>query len=172
MEQNGKDFSVIPFCGFDRCSVDSNGRIKLSPAALANFGGCGAGVVLRCLPEGAVGVYSESVFLKMRQSGAEDALPKAASSALFRRNLRMLNAMSQPVTVSPQGRITLPPDFRAFAGLNDSPEAVVVGVEIGVEIWSMSRWNEEQKKIMAFASERDEMEMRADLNALNNGRNE
>lgn len=157
---------MIPFCGYDRCSLDSNGRIKLSPATISDFGGPGAGVVLRCLPEGAVGVYTEQVFLKMRHSGAEDALPMAASSSLFRRNLRMLNAMSQPAQISPQGRLTLPSDFRTHAGLDQDPDTVVVGVEIGVEIWSRSRWEAEQQRIMTHSQERDELEMMSDLNSL------
>lgn len=159
-------YFMIPFCGYDRCSLDANGRLKLSPATIADFGGNGAGVVLRCLPEGAIGVYTEQVFLKMRRSGAEEALSMAASSSLFRRNLRMLNAMSSPAQISPQGRLTLPRDFRIHAGLDQDSDAVVVGVEIGVEIWSLRRWTEEQQRIIAHDQERSELEMQSDLNRL------
>ena len=41
---------MVPFCGFDRCSLDANGRIKLSPRVLADFERSGADMVLHCLP--------------------------------------------------------------------------------------------------------------------------
>ena len=78
----------------------------------------------------------------------------------------MLNAMSSPAQISPQGRLTLPRDFRIHAGLDQDSDAVVVGVEIGVEIWSLRRWTEEQQRIIAHDQERSELEMQSDLNRL------
>ena len=79
----------------------------------------------------------------------------------------MLNAMSAPVSISPQGRITLPGDFRKRAGIDQTPDVVVVGVEVGVEIWSLQRWNEEQARIDEHMELRDELEMKKDLDNLN-----
>ena len=145
--------------------MDSNGRIKLSPRVLEDFMRTGPDLVLRCLPEGSIGVYPESVFLAMRGS-SENTVQQAANSILYRRTLRSFNAMSQPEKISAQGRITLPGAFRDFAGLILGKEVVVVGVDIGVEIWSRERWEEEQKKIMHHMDERGDLEMAADLNAL------
>lgn len=164
--KNLESFGMIAFCGYDRCSIDSNGRLKLSPSVLSDFGGIGAGLVLRCLPEGCIAVYPEAYFQKMRQAGSEGSAALAASSALYRRNLRMLNAMSSPVSISPQGRITLPGDFRKLAGIDQTPDVVVVGVEVGVEIWSLQRWNEEQARIDEHMALRDELEMKKDLENL------
>lgn len=164
--KNLESFGMIAFCGYDRCSIDSNGRLKLSPSVLSDFGGTGAGLVLRCLPEGCIAVYPEAYFQKMRQAGSEGSAALAASSALYRRNLRMLNAMSSPVSISPQGRITLPGDFRKLAGIDQTPDVVVVGVEVGVEIWSLQRWNEEQARIDEHMALRDELEMKKDLENL------
>ena len=161
-----ESFGMIAFCGYNRCSIDSNGRLKLSPSVLSDFGGTGAGLVLRCLPEGCIAVYPEAYFQKMRQAGSEGSAALAASSALYRRNLRMLNAMSSPVSISPQGRITLPGDFRKLAGIDQMPDVVVVGVEVGVEIWSLQRWNEEQARIDEHMALRDELEMKKDLENL------
>ncbi len=158
---------MIPFCGYDDCSIDCNGRIKLSPAVIADFGGNGASVVMRCLPEGAIGVYSESVFSRMRQAETEKSLSEVAMSVLYRRNLRVLNAMSQPAEISPQGRITLPVKFRHHAKLDEAPEAVVVGVEIGVEIWSAQMWHEEEARMLSHLQTRNEIEMQADLDTFN-----
>lgn len=160
-------FGMIKFCGYDKSLIDSNGRLKLSPSVLADFGGAGAGLVLRCLPEGCLAVYPEAFFQQMRNAGSENAAVMSAASALYRRNLRMLNAMSSPVTISPQGRITLPGDFRKYIGIDQTSEVVVVGVEVGVEIWSLQRWNEEQERISDHMSLRDELEMKKDLEDLN-----
>ena len=45
-------------------------------------------------------------------------------------------------------------------------ENTVVGVEIGVEIWSRERWEEEQKRISEHMQEKDRREMDADLNEM------
>ena len=42
---------MLAFCGLDRCSVDANGRIKLSPRVIEDFARRGSDVVLHCLPE-------------------------------------------------------------------------------------------------------------------------
>ncbi len=153
---------MISFCGYDKCLVDANGRVKLAPGLLADFGGAGAVLVLRSLPEGGIGVYPEHIFQKMR-AGTEALLPSIAESALARRKLRALNAMSTPVQISPQGRITLPEDFRNRAGLIQSPEAVIVGVETGAEIWSRVRWQAELDKLDSHLQELDKLEMQSDL---------
>lgn len=157
---------MIEFCGYDKCMIDGNGRLKLSPALLADFGGAGAGLVLRRLPEGCIAVYTEAYFQTMRQAGREESATMAATSALYRRKLRMINAMSFPVTISPQGRITLPADFRTYIGVDQSAEVVIAGVDYGAEIWSLQRWNEEQALIDDHMSLRDELEMKKDLDGL------
>ena len=53
--------------------------------------------------------------------------------------------------------------FREHAKLANGCDAVVVGIEIGVEIWSLERWEEEQRKIMEHAMKKDELEMMQDL---------
>ena len=157
---------MVEFCGYDKCMIDGNGRLKLSPALLADFGGAGAGLVLRRLPEGCIAVYTEAYFQAMRQAGREESATMAATSALYRRKLRMINAMSFPVTISPQGRITLPADFRKYIGVDQSAEVVIAGVDYGAEIWSLQRWNEEQALIDDHMSLRDELEMKKDLDGL------
>ncbi|MBR2434556.1 MAG: hypothetical protein IKB22_03710, partial [Lentisphaeria bacterium] len=152
-----------PFCGFDRCSLDANGRIKLSPRVLADFERSGADMVLHCLPEGALAVYPEQTFLEIR--GAEDHTPqRAGESFVARRTMRRFGSMSMNVTLSPQGRLTIPDHFRDYAGLDGKSGLVVICVEIGIEIWSAARWEEEQKRIQDHLQEKDRREMDADLN--------
>ena len=54
-------------------------------------------------------------------------------------------------------------EYREFAGLTAAGSIVVVGVEIGVEIWDRTRWQEEQKNFMEHARKKGEHEMSDDL---------
>lgn len=153
---------MLSFCGTDRCQVDANGRVKLSPRILEDFARSGSEVVLHCLPEGAIAVYPEKVYAAMR-CPETDAAERAGRSMVFRRELRRFGAWSTQQRISPQGRLTIPPEYRDFAGLTAAGNAVVVGVEIGVEIWDRARWQEEQKNLMEHAREKGEREMAEDL---------
>jgi len=154
---------MLAFCGQDKCSSESSGRIKLSQRAINDFAEQSSGkVVLRCLPEGALAVYPENIYMRMRQ-GEPDPAERAASSLLFRRTLRQFGALSQPDKISAQGRITIPQAYREHGGIKASSEVVVVGVEIGIEIWSPERWSEELKKVNEHILEKGEREMAADL---------
>jgi DNA-binding transcriptional regulator/RsmH inhibitor MraZ len=114
------------------------------------------------LPEGAIAVYPEKVYVQMR--GAEERpVERASNSLVFRRSLRRFGAMSQPQAISKQGRLTLPPAYRDYADLQSGAEAVVIGVEIGVEIWNAQRWAEELNVINGHISDKGDMEMAEDL---------
>ena len=153
---------MLSFCGIDKCSVDANGRIKLSPRVIEDFSARGKDVVLHCLPEGTIAVYPEDVYLEMRKHENNPA-ERAADSIVFRRTLRRFGAWTQSETISAQGRITLPQMFREHAKLANGCDAVVVGIEIGVEICIRVRWVEDQRKIMEHAMKKDELEMMQDL---------
>ena len=154
---------VLAFCGQDKCSIDANGRLKLSPRALSDFAEHGGSdVVLHCLPEGALAVYPESIYLQMRRNETKPA-ERAGESMVFRRSLRRFGALSQSEKISPQGRITLPVPYRDHSGIAPGSEVVVVGVEIGVEIWEAARWAEEMAQINTHNREKGEREMAADL---------
>ena len=155
---------MLTFCGIDYCSMDSNGRVKLSPKILEDFTSKGKDVVLYCLPEGAIAVYPEETYLKIRQE-RELSEGKAAGSFLGRQMLRRSGAWSQSERISAQGRITLPLPFREHAGFGTgSQKMVVVGVEIGVELWTMERWEAERKRMSEHDTLKREQEMQADLN--------
>lgn len=157
---------MLSFCGMDRCLLDASGRVKLSPRVLEDFAHSGNEVVLHCLPEGAVAVYPENVYQKMRTAAA-DAAERAGQSMLFRRELRRFGAWSVSQRITQQGRITIPPEYRDFAGLKTGGNTVVVGVEIGIEIWDLERWKTEQMNCMEHARAKGETEMSADLDPAN-----
>lgn len=51
---------------------------------------------------------------------------------------RMVFAEAADLTLDAQGRILVPPELRRYAGLER--EALVVGVDSSIEIWSPDRW--------------------------------
>ena len=158
---------MLAFCGQDNCSIDSNGRVKFSPKVLADFTeACDCEIVLHCLPEGALAIYPEDVYSEMRRVEAR-AAEKAGQSMIFRRNLRRFGALSASEKISKQGRITIPVGFRKMLELNPGDEIIVVGTEIGVEIWNSTKWLEELERINTHAIEKGEMEMSADLDMNN-----
>ena len=160
---------MLAFCGQDKCVVDANGRVKLSPRYLTDFEKYGSSdVVLRCLPEGALAVYPEAVYLQMRSNEAKPA-ERAATSFVFRQTLRHFGSLSQSEKISAQGRLTLPQAYREHAVLKAGSDAVVVGVEIGVEIWNAEKWAEELVRVNSHFREKGEREMAADL--MNNDLN-
>lgn len=154
---------MLPFCGQEKCSIDANGRVKLSSRFIEDFiHRCGGDVVLHCLPEGAVAVYPEDVYRQMR-AGVGQAAEKAGLSIVQRRILRSFGALSSPDQITRQGRLTLPTAYRSSADLQPGTEIYLVGVEIGVEIWNAARWEKELLDINAHMLQKGEMEMAADL---------
>lgn len=156
---------MLSFCGMDKCSLDANGRLKLSPRLIDDFKARGSDLVMHCWPEGQIGLYPEDIYLEMRRSEPNPAA-RAAESMIFRSTMRQFGAWSQSERISAQGRITLPPLFRVHAGLDQCVEAVVVGVEIGVEIWSYERFIENQKQVQQFEMERGKVEIERDLGRI------
>ena len=64
------------------------------------------------------------------------ALPITDSDARNFRRLVFAEAADLPLDA--QGRILIPPDLRRYAELER--EALVVGVDTSIEIWSPARW--------------------------------
>lgn len=165
LEQNGIKWNsaMLPFFGQEKISLDANGRVKLSPRFIADFKDSGEGdVVFFCLPEGGLAIYPEEIFLRMRKAELENA-EKAVDSVLHRRRMRFSGAMTTSARISNQGRITIPNFMREDSGLEAGSEAVMVGIEIGVEIWSAERWALELDKMKKHRNEKGDREMASDL---------
>ena len=154
---------MLAFCGQDRCLVDSNGRIRLAQHFVDDFlRRCSGEGVMHGPPEGAIALYTAEVYAEMRRQELQ-AVGEIASSFVMRRSLRRFGALTQPETISRQGRITLPVQFREFAGLAPGREACVIGVEVGVEIWSVERYLAEMAAIDEHLQKKRQQEMLADL---------
>ena len=143
--------------------IDGTGRIKLSTNILRDYQRhTDNEIVLYCLPEGAVAAYPPSVWQTMRGHETNKAI-LATRSIVYRRTLRRFGAMSQGVKISNQGRITIPPAYREYANLIPNTEVLLIGCEIGVEIWNGERWLSESQLIQKHISEKVKIEMDADL---------
>lgn len=138
---------MLEFCGEDRCLVDSNGRVRLPQRLVEDFLKHGNGdVVMYVLPEGAVALYPENTYLKMRERELSDT-DAIGSSFSARRSLRRFGSLTRPEKITRQGRITLPARFRELTEITPGCEVCVVGVEIGVEIWAAGRFDAEMQQI-------------------------
>ena len=154
---------MLSFCGLDKAVVDANGRLRLSPNTVMDFKKSGGlEVVLHCIPEGAVAVYSEDVYLQMRNNEHNPA-EKASNSFVYRRIMRRFGSMSQSECISGQGRITIPESYRQFAAIQPGMEVVVVGCEIGVEIWNAERWENEFNEMNKHMRDKGDIELSADI---------
>lgn len=162
---------MLAFCGQDRILIDANGRFKLPAHLIEDFLSAGTGdVVFYCLPEGALAIYPEQIYSEMRKRTAED-IQQAGMSMLKRRTLRRFGAWSSAARITPQGRLTLPHEFRNSTMLEPGSEAVIIGVEIGVEIWNLKRWQTEQQLIQSHEMERGDLELDNDLPGRTNNFN-
>ncbi len=154
---------MLSFCGQERCLLDGSGRIRLAQHFIDDFScRCDGEIVMHGLPEGAIALYPEAVYAEMRRRELE-AVGELASSFTARRSLRRFGALTIPERITRQGRVTLPVPFREFAGLEPGSECCVIGVEVGVEIWAVARYEAEMAAIQEHLKQRSEQEMLADL---------
>ena len=87
------------------------------------------------------------------------------TSFAMRSSMRRFGALTCSETISRQGRITIPEMLRKHAHLESGAAAVVVGVEIGVEIWEAERFQQE----MESAREREELKREREFDREVNG---
>jgi len=154
---------MLSFCSQDKALIDANGRIKLSPRTIIDFKkNGGLNIVLHCLPEGAIAIYPEQTYIAMRKEEPRQT-EKASTSLVQRRVKRRFGALSRSEKITAQGRITIPAPYREYANLGPGKNAIIVGCEIGVEIWNAENWTKELEKINTHFNEKGENEMLADL---------
>lgn len=143
--------------------MDCNGRIKLSQHFVDDFmTRCGGELVIHGLPEGALALYPEEVYCEMRRQELA-AVDRVAASFAARRSMRRFGALTLSDTITRQGRVSIPASFREYAGLEPGQELCVIGVEIGVEIWSVDRYLKEMGEIREHMMAKCNHEMAADL---------
>ena len=161
-----QDTFMLPFCGLDNCLMDPNGRIRLTQRVVEDFLKEGSSdVVMHGLPEGCIALYPESVWRRMR-APALNSPEQLGSSFSARSSMRRFGALTCSENISRQGRITLPELLRTHAGLEVGSEVVVVGVEIGVEIWDAGRFKQEMESARQREQLKREREFDRELDGI------
>ncbi len=119
------------FLGRHAHAIDSKGRVAV-PARFRDD--LAEGVVVTRGIDRCVACYPMPVWRDL--AAKVSALPITDPDA--RNFRRMVFAEATDLTLDAQGRILLPPDLRRWAGLDR--EALVVGVDTSLEIWSPAAW--------------------------------
>lgn len=123
------------FLGTHHPKLDDKGRLTL-PARFRDS--LGSGVVLTKGQDHSLVVWPNTEFSeyanRIREASRSDSRARAYSRVFFS------SAFDQEP--DRQGRITVPPALREYAGLNDSAGCVVVGNHSTLEIWNPQTWEQ------------------------------
>lgn len=124
------------FYGSFEYSLDAKGRIILPARLRSHFDGKQALVscyVDRCL---AVWTPDEFAVYLSRAQGMEDRGSEGRNLA------RALSAMSAPVDIDGQWRLTIPSNLRDWAGLQVDSPVSVIGALNRIELWQPELWRQ------------------------------
>jgi MraZ protein len=119
------------FLGRYNHSLDAKGRLAI-PARFREA--VAEGLVLTRGIDRCLALYPLEAWRPLAEKVS--ALPISDPDA--RNFRRMVFAEAADLTLDAQGRILIPPELRRYAGLER--EALVVGVDASIEIWSPDRW--------------------------------
>ncbi|MDN5727335.1 MAG: division/cell wall cluster transcriptional repressor MraZ [Propionibacteriales bacterium] len=121
------------FLGTHTPKLDEKGRIFL-PAKFRDE--LAEGLVITRAQDRCLAIYPRDTFVDMTKSMV--AAPTSVKQV--RDFQRMLAASASDETPDKQGRITIPPQLREYAGLDK--DCVVVGAINRVEVWGVAAWDE------------------------------
>lgn len=120
------------FLGTHTPKLDEKGRLIL-PAKYRDE--LAEGLVITRFQERCLAIWPISAFVEVAQT-----VRIATSSQNVRDYQRMLASGASDETPDKQGRITIPPHLRAYAGLDK--DCVVVGAINRVEVWDAIAWEQ------------------------------
>ena len=119
------------FLGRYAHNLDAKGRLAI-PARFREA--LAEGMVLTRGIDRCLALYPMTAWRPLAEKVA--ALPITDADA--RNFRRLVFAEASDLTLDSQGRVLIPPDLRRYAELER--EALVVGVDSSIEIWSPARW--------------------------------
>lgn len=120
------------FLGTYTPRLDDKGRLILPAKFRARLGD---GLIVTKGQERCLFVYPPEEFAAI----AAELRQGATSTRAARDHRRMMLAGASDETPDKQGRVTIPPPLRAYAGLDR--DVAVVGAGEYVEIWDLDAWN-------------------------------
>jgi MraZ protein len=135
------------FLGTHTPKLDEKGRLIL-PAKYRDE--LSEGLVITRFQERCLAIWPRAVFVEVAQT-----VRSASSSQQHVRDYqRMLASGASDETPDKQGRVTIPPHLRAYAGLEK--DCVVVGAINRLEVWDAAAWEQySAEKESAFAELND-----------------
>ena len=134
------------FLGTHTPKLDEKGRLIL-PAKFRDE--LADGLVVTRFQERCLAIWPMATFVEVAQS-----VRGGSSNQQVRDYQRMLASGASDETPDKQGRITIPPHLRAYAGLDK--ECVVVGAINRVEVWDAAAWEEYSKEKESAYADLDE----------------
>ncbi|MGO1972548.1 MAG: division/cell wall cluster transcriptional repressor MraZ [Propionibacteriaceae bacterium] len=137
------------FLGTHTPKIDEKGRFFL-PAKFRDE--LADGLVITRAQDRCLAIYPQATFIEMTKS-----ISAAPTSVKQVRDFqRMLAAGASDETPDKQGRVTIPPQLRTYAGL--TKDCVVVGAINRVEVWDRAAWEQySAEQESAFAEMNEEV---------------
>lgn len=137
------------FLGTHTPKIDEKGRFFL-PAKFRDE--LADGLVITRAQDRCLAIYPQATFIEMTKS-----ISAAPTSVKQVRDFqRMLAAGASDETPDKQGRVTIPPQLRTYAGL--TKDCVVVGAINRVEVWDRTAWEQySTEQESAFAEMNEEV---------------
>jgi MraZ protein len=136
------------FLGTHTPRLDDKGRLFLPAKFRDELAG---GVVITRGQERCLFVFPRAVFA----AKAEELQNASLSSKSARDYSRMLFSGASEEIPDKQGRVTVPPPLREYAGL--TRDCVVIGANTRIEIWDAAAWSAyESDRVEAFAEQDEE----------------
>lgn len=129
-------------------TMDAKGRVIIPAKMREELGErC---IITRAVADKCLIVYTEEGF-----KGVSESLKaaKKVNSILASKLSRLLFGTAQMQEFDKQGRVLIPATLREYAGIDK--EAVIVGTNDRVEIWSKANWNSFYEDIAAEALEQE-----------------
>jgi MraZ protein len=137
------------FLGTHTPKLDEKGRLFL-PAKFRDE--LSEGLVITRWQDRCLAIWPMAVFVEQTQA----LRAASATNKQVRDYQRMLASGASDETMDKQGRITIPPHLRSYAGLDK--DCVVVGAMNRIEIWDQAAWEAYSTRQEAeFAEMNDDM---------------
>jgi MraZ protein len=137
------------FLGTHTPKLDEKGRLIL-PAKYRDE--LSDGLVITRFQERCLAIWPIKTFVNV----TEAVRTASSSQQIVRDYQRMLASGASDETPDKQGRVTIPPHLRAYAGLDK--DCVVVGAINRVEVWDVTAWEQyASEQESAFADMNDDV---------------
>lgn len=133
-------------------TLDDKGRVVMPAPFRAAIKEEGGNVVVTKGPDGNLVIFTSDMFEEVAQE--EIARPRLREA---RRDARAKFAGADLQKMDSQGRVSLKPRLREYAGLTDADEVAVVGVYDRIEVWNVAAFEAEQAAADAAYRESEEV---------------